>query len=87
MSARMNALIAVEHDPVRRRERVGDMRLAAAVALCPRVEVAEALLLGAGVPAQRLDPALRHALDLEGIVELDEELAVRVAGYGPIGAP
>jgi hypothetical protein len=46
--ARLNALLAVERDPGRFRERELDLRLGATVFLAPRIEVAEALL--AGVP-------------------------------------
>jgi hypothetical protein len=83
-TVRLSALVAVELDPVRRRERVLDVRLAAAVALAPRVEVAEALLAGVAVPARRLDPRLVAELGLRGDIVLDEELALRVVAAGPI---
>jgi hypothetical protein len=83
-TTRENALAAVELDPVRRRERVGDLRLAAAVMLAPRIEVCEALLLGVEVPAARLEPAWVRALDLPGEVVLDETLALRVNARGPL---
>jgi len=83
-AARMNARLAVELDPVRRGDRVADLRLGAAVCIAPRVEVAEALLLGASVPTSRLDPAWVTALDLDGVVVLDEALAVRIAAHGPL---
>lgn len=84
MSAGVNALLAVELDPVRRRERLGDLRLAAAVRLAPSLVVCEALLGGVGVPARSLDPAWVKALDLAGDVLLDEELALRVNAHGPL---
>lgn len=83
MNARLDAIAAVELDPVRRHERVLDVRLAAALVLCPRVEIAEVLLLGAAVPAPRLDEPLVSELDLSGDVVLDEELAYRVVARGP----
>jgi hypothetical protein len=82
--ARLNALYAIEHDPVRRHERLLDLRLFAAVLLAPRVDIAEALLLGAAVPAKRLDRRLVSALELAGDVVLDEELAMRVNARGPL---
>jgi hypothetical protein len=82
--ARLEGLAAVELDPVRRRERVLDLRLAAAVFLAPRVEVCEGLLAGAPVPAGRLDPEWVRALALTGDVVLDEALAYRVNAYGPL---
>jgi hypothetical protein len=83
-AARLSALAAVELDPVRRRERMLDLRLAAAVALAPRIEIAEGLLAGGGVPARRLDPRLVAELGLRGDVVLDEELALRVVAAGPL---
>src|SRR6187401_3361459 len=47
--ARMNALVAVELDRMRRHERVADLRLSAGVLLAPTLVVAEALLAGVGV--------------------------------------
>jgi len=83
---RMNALLAVECDPVRLHDRLLDRRLAGAVFLAPRVEVCEALVAGIPVPARRLDPAWVKALDLDdGNVVLDVELALQVIGYGPLG--
>lgn len=79
-----NALAAVELDPVRRHERLLDLRLAAAVIISPRIEVCEALLAGVKVPAVRLAPGWIAALDLTGNVTLDEQLALRVAGHGPL---
>ena len=84
-AARLNALRAVELDPVRRRERLLDVRLAAAVVLAPRVETCEVLLLGLPVPADRLAPVWVAALGLAGAVVLDGALAFRVLGHGPIG--
>jgi hypothetical protein len=84
VDARLSALLAVELDPVRRRERVLDRRLAAAVLLAPRVEIAEALLAGVAVPARRLDPLLVAELGLRGDVVLVEELALRVVALGPL---
>jgi hypothetical protein len=84
--ARLNALVAVELDPVRRRERIADLRLAAAVTLARKVVVAEALLAGLPVPAARLDPVLVRRLGLAGDVALDEELALRVVAAGPLDA-
>ena len=81
---RENALLAVEHDPIRRRELIADLRLAAAVALAPRIIVVEALLAGLPVPATRLDPAWAKTLGLEGGVVLDVELALRVNAHGPL---
>jgi hypothetical protein len=83
-AARLNALVAVELDPVRLRERVGELRLAAAVALAPQLVIAECLLAGAAVPAGRLDPEWVLALDLAGDVVLDYELALRVNAHGPL---
>ena len=65
--------------------RLSALRRAAAVALAPRLEVCEALLVGVPVPALRLDPAWVQALGLVGDVVLDAELALRVSGHGPIG--
>ena len=86
-AARLNALVAVELDPVRRRERLADLRLAAAVALAPRLIVCEGLLAGLPVPAKRLDPRWAKALGLKGDVVLDEELALRVNARGPLEEP
>ena len=80
---RMKAVAAVEHDPVRRYERILDVRLAAAIALAPRIETAEVLLIGAAVPAHRLAPRLRDSLRLEGDVILDLDLAYQVVAQGP----
>lgn len=66
------------------RQRLADLRLAAGVLLPDRVEVAEALLSGVVVPARRLDPRWAEALSLDGDVVLDEGLAFRVAGHGPL---
>lgn len=83
MSAvRLNALRAVELDPVRRHVRIGELRVAAAFLLADRVEVCEALLAGVPVPARRLDPAWARELSLEGDIVLDEELALRVSAHG-----
>jgi hypothetical protein len=84
LAARLGALLALELDPVRRRERVLDLRLAAAVALSPRLEVCEGLLAGVAVPARRLDARLVAELGLGGDVLLDEELALRVVALGPL---
>ena len=84
LAARLNALRAVELDGPRLRERLLDRRLAAAVLLTDRVEVAEALLAGSEVPVHRLDVRWVRLLDLKGVVRLDEELAVRMAGWGPL---
>lgn len=81
---RRNAAIAVDHDPVRRADHLADVRLAAAVILAPRVQVAEALLAGVAVPAQRLAPEWVAALRLDGDVLLDEALALAVMARGPI---
>jgi hypothetical protein len=83
-AARANALLAVEHDPVRRHERLGGLRLAAAVLLAGRVEVCEALLAGVPVPASRLCSELVRGLGLEGDVVLDESLSLRVLARGPL---
>jgi hypothetical protein len=83
-NARLNALLAVEHDPVRRRERLLDLRLAAAVVLADRLEVCEALLAGVPVPASRLDPLCVAAMQLSGDIVLDEELALAVAARRPL---
>jgi hypothetical protein len=83
-AVRFNALLAVELDPVRRLERMNDLRLAAAVAIADRVEVAEALLGGVPVPSWRLDGAWAEALQLAGDVVLDDELALRVVAHGPM---
>ena len=78
-----NARIAVELDPSRLADRWADIRLAAAVLLSPRVETCEALLVGAPVPAHRLDQRLRKALHLEGDIVLDLDLAYQVIAQGP----
>jgi hypothetical protein len=83
-AARLNALVAVEADPVRRAEILADQRLAAAVELAPRIIVVEALLAGLPVPAQRLDRAWVRELQLDGDVVLDDELALRVLARGPL---
>jgi hypothetical protein len=83
-AARLNARAAVECDAVRRAEHLAGYRLAAAVTLAERVEVAEALLCGVPVPARRLDPAWVRELRLAGDVELDLEAALRVVAHGPI---
>jgi hypothetical protein len=84
-AARLNALVAVELDPVRRRERLLDLRLAAAVILAPRIEVCEALLAGVPVPVARLDPDwTRELAPLAGVQRLTNELALRVVGRGPL---
>ncbi|MCS7007395.1 MAG: hypothetical protein RMM28_09340 [Thermoleophilia bacterium] len=80
---RLEAREAVELDPVRRAERLADVRLAAAVLLAPRLELAEALLVGVPCPAARLEPVLVSALGLERDVVLDEELAWRALAHGP----
>jgi hypothetical protein len=83
-AARLNALVAVELDPIRRRERLLDVRLAAAVAVARRVEVAEALLAGAQLPTRRLDPRWVAALGLEqDRVTLTDELALEIVAHGP----
>ena len=74
--ARLNAIRAVELDPVRRHERMLDVRLAAAVLLAPRIEIAEALLAGVTVSADRLNPWF--ARGLRGEVTLTDALALRV---------
>jgi hypothetical protein len=86
-AARMNAWVAVEADPVRRRERATDLRLAAAVLLAPRLIVCEALLAGVAVPAKRLEQSWAKALKLRGDVVLDDELALRVNAHGPLEEP
>jgi len=81
--ARLAAIQAVEYDQVRTRERVLEARMAAALRLAPGIEVAEALLRGAAVPAERLDQSLVRALGLDGDVVLDEALAFAVLARGP----
>jgi hypothetical protein len=81
-AALLNARVAVEHDPVRRHDILVERRLAAAVYLAPRVEVAEALLAGIPVPAERLDPARVRCLALRGSVVLDDALALEVVAAG-----
>ena len=83
-AVRLNAVRAVEYDPVRRVGRDADLRLGAAIMLAPRIETAEALLAGVGVPAVRLDDGWRKALRLRGEVVLDEALALRVNAHGPL---
>ena len=87
--ARLSALAAVELDPIRRRERVADLRLAAAVLLSTHVSVVEALLVGVAVPAVQIYPAWRSALRLaQGKdVVLDETLAMRVIARGSLPEP
>jgi len=85
-AVRLNAARAVEYDAVRRVGRDAELRLAAGVLLTARVEVAEALLAGVPVPADRLDPAWTTALGLAGDVVVTTELALRVLGHGPIEA-
>lgn len=85
-AARINARLAVELDPVRRADRLADLRLAAAIALSPRVEAAECLLFGVNVPARRLDPRWVRVLGLVGGVELTDELALRVVAAGALPA-
>jgi hypothetical protein len=82
--ARLNAVEALEDDPVRLHERKLDRRLAAAVFLAPRVEIAEGLLAGVPMSARRLDPAWVRVLDLVGDIVLDDELALRVNAHGPL---
>ena len=79
---RMNALAAVELDPVRLHDRWLDVRLAAAVLLAPRVDACEALLAGVTVPTARLDQRLARALELDGPVALDLDLAYRAIAQG-----
>jgi hypothetical protein len=83
-AARANALLAVEHDPVRRHERLLELRLTAAVFLAGRIEICEALLAGEPVPAFRLCPELVRALQLAGEVVLDESVSLRVLARGPL---
>jgi len=83
-ACRLNALVAVECDPVRRATHLTDLRLAAAVCLAPRVIVCEGLLSGLEVPVARLVPAWVRELHLEGDVLLDHDLALRVSAHGPI---
>jgi len=80
----MNALVAVELDRMRRHERVADLRLSAGVLLAPTLVVAEALLAGVGVPASCLDVKWVTALELEGLVALDEHLALKVVASAPL---
>lgn len=87
VAARANALLAVEHDPVRQHDRILDQRLAAAVFLAPSIEACEALLAGVPIPAHRLDPELVRDLRLHGDITLDAELALRVLARGPRTAP
>ena len=82
--ARLNGLLAVELDVVRRRERAADHRLAAGVLLALSLVVAEALLAGVGVPAACLDVEWTAALGLEGTVVLDEALALAVLAAAPL---
>jgi hypothetical protein len=92
-AARLNATLAVEFDHVsleRLRwtsltaERLAEIRLSAAIYLCPRIELAEALLSGVPVPIHRLDPGWVRALNLTTDVVLDDELALRVNAHGPL---
>jgi hypothetical protein len=55
-----------------------------AVVLSPRLEICEALVSGIPVPARRLDFAWVQALDLANDIVLNKELALRVAGHGPL---
>jgi hypothetical protein len=80
----LNALVAVEDDPVRRHDLLGNRRLGAAVTIAPRIEVAEALLAGLSVSASRLDPRWVTALRLPDEVVLDDELALHVVAHGPL---
>jgi hypothetical protein len=82
--ARLNALLAVELDPVRRHEHVADLRLTAAVLLAPRVAVAEALLEGVAIPGCCIDVAWRTTLGLGNQVVLDEPLALAVVAAAPL---
>jgi len=59
-AASLNGLLAVEFDFVRLEplhrvtvsaERLAEIRLSAAIDLCPRLEVAEALMCGVSIPA------------------------------------
>lgn len=86
VAARLNARIAVELDPVRGAERRADLRLAAAVLLAPRVEIAEALLFGAPVPAHRIDASWCHSLGLEGDIVLSHEIAIQIVAHGSVEA-
>ncbi len=81
--ARWNARIAAELDPVRRAERLGELRLAAGIALAPTYVLAEALLSGVPVPAERLDEHLVRELGLEGDVHLDDHVAIAVVARLP----
>lgn len=83
-TVRWNAIMAVEHDEVRRRDRLSVYRLGAALLLAPTLIVAEALLEGLPVPASRLDPELVQALGLNGPVQLDYPTALRTVAHGPI---
>jgi hypothetical protein len=83
-ACRLSAIVAVEHDPVRRAERLADLRLAAAVTLAPRLIVCEALLAGLEIPAARLVPAWVRELHLQGDIVLDDALALAVVARGPI---
>ena len=88
----LNALLAVEFDFVRLEplhrvtlsaERLAEIRLSAAIYLCPHLAVAETVMCGLPVPADRLDPAWVQDLELSGDVVLDDELALRVNARGP----
>lgn len=92
-AATVNAALAVEFDFVRLEplhrvtlsaERLAEIRLSAAIYLCPHLAVAEALMSGVPVPADRLDLPWVRELELSGDVVLDDELALRVNARGPL---
>lgn len=55
------------------------------IMLAPSVVVAECLLAGVAVPANRLDPRWVKRRPLSDDVTLTGELALRVVAAGPIG--
>lgn len=92
-AASLNAVLAVEFDHLSLErlyrttlsaERLAEIRLSAAVYLCSRIEVVEALLSGVEVPVHRLDPWWARVLQLSGDVVLDDALALRVNARGPL---
>lgn len=70
-----------------REAHLASLRLWAAVVLSPDIVACEALLAGVLVPVRRVDPAWVEALGLEGDVELDERLVLRIAAHGPLAQP